>query len=84
MAWGLDIDKWNEIGTVSRAQMVAHFLHRSMREAYSSDHALKKIKKQSKGDSKGKGEPVNLHKLDSMLAMLQKHPRKGIEIMDKK
>ena len=51
MAWGYRMSEWETETVNRRAQCVAHYFHRLMRESFASEHAMKKTDKKSGGQS---------------------------------
>lgn len=67
-------DVWITKPVLHRAQMMAHWLHRSMREGYSMEKRLEKMKADAKkkGGKDSKDDDRNdFHRLDSILAALE-------------
>ncbi len=49
MAWGYTLSAWQQETPANRARCVAHYLHRNLRDAYSSEMALGKGDKPKAG-----------------------------------
>jgi hypothetical protein len=50
MAWGYRVGEWHRESVVNRAKALTHYLHSSLREAYSMEKSMNKGK--GKGDGK--------------------------------
>jgi hypothetical protein len=55
--FGYKLWEWQSETKMNRAQLIAHYLHRTLREAYLDEHATKK----------GKGEKSKGTRLKSMM-----------------
>ncbi len=89
--WGITLDIWKLKPVLDRARMMAHWLHRSMREGYAMEKRLEKMKDEAKGGGKGKGkgkqksaEENDFHRLDAMLTVMahSKKQNSSIEVIN--